>query len=53
MLLNIGKSKGGGVIIGAKIPIILLSRSDTMETKLNSIALGLLIYHNQLKMRCS
>ena len=49
MLLSIGKSKGGGVIIGAKIPIILLSRSDTMETKLNSIALGLSIYHNQFK----
>ena len=51
MLLSIGESKGGGVIIGAKIPIILLSRSDTMETKLNSIALGLSIYHNQFMMR--
>jgi len=50
MLLSIGMSKGGGVIIGAKIPIILLSRSDRMETKLNSIALGLSIYHNQFKM---
>jgi phosphate butyryltransferase len=49
MLLSIGNSKGGGVIIGAKIPIILLSRSDIMETKLNSIALGLSIYHNQFK----
>jgi len=47
MLLSIGNSTGGGVIIGAKMPIILLSRSDSMETKLNSIALGLLIYHNQ------
>jgi len=53
MLLSIGESKGGGVIIGAKIPIILLSRSDTMETKLNSIALGLLLYHNQFKKRLS
>ena len=53
MLLSIGKSKVGGVIIGTKIPVILLSRSDTMETKLNSIALGLLIYHNQFKMRQS
>ena len=48
MLLSIGDSTGGGVIIGAKIPIILLSRSDTMETKLNSIALGLLVYQNQI-----
>ncbi|NHZ87115.1 MAG: phosphate butyryltransferase [Planctomycetia bacterium] len=53
MLLSVGNSKGGGIIIGAKIPIILLSRSDTMETKLNSIALGLSIYHNQLRMRLS
>ncbi len=51
ILLSIGNSKGGGVIIGAKIPIILLSRSDTMETKLNSIALGLSIYHHQFKTR--
>ena len=51
MLLSIGNSRGGGVIIGAKIPIILLSRSDILETKLNSIALGLAIYHNQFKMR--
>jgi len=50
MLLSIGNSTGGGVIIGAKIPIILLSRSDTMQTKLNSIALGLLVYQNQFKM---
>ncbi len=50
MLLSIGNSTGGGVIIGAKIPIILLSRSDTMQTKLNSIALGLLVYHNQFNM---
>ena len=51
MLLSIGNSRGGGVIIGAKIPIILLSRSDIMETKLNSIALGLSIYHYQFNMR--
>lgn len=50
MLLSIGDSTAGGVIIGAKIPIILLSRSDTMQTKLNSIALGVLVYHNQFNM---
>ena len=50
MLLSIGDATGGGVIIGAKVPIILLSRSDTMQTKLNSIALGLLVYHNQFNM---
>ncbi len=39
-LMSIGGSKGGGIIMGAAVPIVLLSRSDTMETKLNSIALG-------------
>ncbi len=32
----------GGVILGAKQPIVLLSRSDTVRAKLNSIALGAL-----------
>jgi len=32
----------GGVILGAKEPIVLLSRSDTVQAKLNSIALGAL-----------
>lgn len=51
MLLSICDSTGGGVIIGAKIPIILLSRSDSMQTKLNSIALGILVYHKQFKTK--
>ncbi len=38
---SLGGCKVGGVIVGAKVPIILLSRSDTAETKLRSIALGL------------
>lgn len=36
------KSKNAGVIVGAKAPIILTSRADNEETKLNSIALGVL-----------
>lgn len=38
-----GNSKNAGVIVGAKAPIILTSRADNEETKLNSIALGVLI----------
>ncbi len=41
-LINIGGAKGGGLILGAKCPIVLLSRSDTRQTHMNSIALGLL-----------
>ena len=34
------KSKGAGIIVGATAPIILTSRADSKETKLNSIILG-------------
>lgn len=40
-LAGLGNCQVGGVIVGAKVPIILLSRSDDAETKLRSIALGL------------
>ena len=35
-----GKTRGGAVIIGAAAPIVLTSRSDSMYTKLSSIALS-------------
>ncbi len=41
-LMSIGGARGGGIILGGYVPIVLLSRSDSTETKLNSIALGLL-----------
>lgn len=36
-------SKSAGIIVGAKAPIILTSRADSEEAKLNSIALGVLM----------
>jgi len=39
-LIYLARARIGGVIAGAKKPIILLSRADNAETKLNSIALG-------------
>ena len=41
-LLALGNAKGGGIVLGASVPVILLSRADSAETKLNSIALGLI-----------
>ncbi|MBC8345826.1 MAG: phosphate butyryltransferase [Candidatus Marinimicrobia bacterium] len=41
-LMILGKVNGAGIILGSKCPIILLSRSDSIKTKLNSIALGIL-----------
>lgn len=45
-LMSLGGVSGGGIILGAKVPIVLLSRSDHRETKLNSIALGRLMLQN-------
>ncbi len=42
-LTFLAKSKSAGVIAGAKAPIILTSRADNEEAKLNSIALGVLM----------
>jgi len=42
MFLANGKS--AGVILGAKVPIVLTSRADTAEAKLNSIILAVLNY---------
>ena len=36
------KCESAGLIVGAKVPIILTSRADSDKTKLNSIALGVL-----------
>ncbi len=35
-----GGARGAGNIVGAKVPIVLVSRSDSADTKLSSIALG-------------
>lgn len=36
-------SKNGGLLVGTKAPVIVTSRADTYETKLNSIALAALV----------
>lgn len=35
-----GGAKNAGIILGAKVPIVLVSRADSAESKLASIALG-------------
>jgi len=40
-------SESAGVIMGAKAPVVLVSRADSYEAKLNSIALGSVIAANQ------
>jgi len=42
-MVFLGNAKSAGVIVGAKMPIILTSRADSEETKLNAIAVAALI----------
>jgi phosphate butyryltransferase len=42
-LIYLANAKVGGVIVGAGAPIVLLSRSDSTEAKLLSMALGAII----------
>jgi len=42
-LTYLAKAKSAGIVMGAKVPVILVSRADDAETKLYSIALGSLI----------
>ena len=40
-LMSIGSARGGGLVLGATAPIVLLSRADSPDTRLNSIAVAL------------
>jgi len=42
-LIYFAKAKAAGVVAGASKPVVLLSRADDAETKLNSIALGVAV----------
>jgi len=40
---KLGNSKQGAVLVGARVPSVLSSRGDSVETKLNSIALAAIL----------
>ena len=42
-LTYLADASSAGVIMGAKVPVVLVSRADSFEAKLNSIALGSVI----------
>ncbi len=48
-LTYLAGAESAGIIMGAKVPVVLVSRADSYEAKLNSIALGSVIasYNNQ------
>jgi len=43
------ESRSAGLIVGAKAPVVLTSRADSDRTKLNSIALGVLMAAAEMK----
>lgn len=46
-LTYFSNAESAGVIMGAKVPVVLVSRADSYEAKLNSIALGSLVAANK------
>lgn len=46
-LTYLANADSAGIIMGAKAPVVLVSRADTHEIKLNSIALGSVIAANK------
>ena len=42
-LTYFAKARSAGIVVGATVPIVLVSRADTAESKLYSIALGCII----------
>ena len=48
-MVHTAKVKNGCILTGTKAPVILTSRSDTFETKVNSIALAAIVAENLKK----
>lgn len=42
-ILYFAGGESGGVVMGAKVPLILLSRAESPDTKIRSIAIGMLV----------
>jgi phosphotransacetylase len=42
-ILYFAKGESGGCVLGAKVPLILLSRAESAETKIRSISIGVMI----------
>ena len=48
-IIFFGKGQTCGVVMGAKVPVILLSRAEDPQTKIRSIALGILVSADERK----
>jgi phosphate butyryltransferase len=52
-VLYFAQGKSGGIVVGAQVPLVLLSRAETPETKIHSISLALLVMHHQRQAAAS
>ena len=48
-IVYFARALSGGIIVGAKVPLVLLSRAEPPETKLHSIALAKIMLRHQKK----
>jgi phosphate butyryltransferase len=42
-ILYFARGESGGIVVGARVPLILLSRAESPATKIRSIAIGILV----------
>jgi phosphate butyryltransferase len=42
-ILYFARGESGGIVLGARVPLVLLSRAETPDTKVRSIAIGILV----------
>jgi phosphate acetyltransferase len=47
-LTFLSRADAAGVVLGARVPIILTSRADNVRTRLASCAVAMLLRHNQI-----
>jgi phosphate acetyltransferase len=47
-LTFLSRADAAGVVLGARVPIILTSRADSVRTRLASCAVGMLLRHSQI-----
>ncbi len=50
-VLYFANGTSGGVVIGAKVPLVLLSRAEPPETKIHSIAIAILVARAQAERK--
>lgn len=50
-LLYMGEAASAGIVLGAKVPVILTSRADTRESRIASCAIALMLAHRYQESR--